>query len=406
MEKKWFIVLAAVGIHISIGSVYAWSVFTTPIMEYFGCSLAEVQFTFSLAILFLGFSAAFLGKYVERYGSKKSGLVSMLCWCGGLLGTGLAIYLKSLPLLYLFYGCIGGIGLGVGYVTPVSTLVKWFPTNRGFATGCAIMGFGFAAVVASPAIQFLMEILPLYFVPVVLACAYAVVMTISALTFSLPASATDSETGEKLVMPGFTAKEAAKTPQFYSLWLILFINIFCGIAILSIASPMAQEVAGLNATQAATMVGLIGLFNGGGRIGWATFSDFYGRANSYVLFFILEILGYLSLTALTGSTFIGMVFLMITIYGAGFACIPAYISDVFGIKQLSVIHGYILSSWGVAGLLAPMFVAWCKENSDGYDLMLYSFVAMFAVALVISIYMKFKHNLGYVPPKKKFYSHK
>ena len=136
MNKKWFIILAAVGIHISIGSVYAWSVFTTPIMEYFGCSLEAVQFAFSLAILFLGFSASYLGKYVEKYGSKKAGLISTFCYTVGLLGTGLAIQMKSIPLLYLFYGVIGGIGLGVGYITPVSTTVKWFPNNRGFATGC------------------------------------------------------------------------------------------------------------------------------------------------------------------------------------------------------------------------------------------------------------------------------
>lgn len=398
MNKKWFIILAAVGIHISIGSVYAWSVFTTPIMEYFGCSLGAVQFAFSLAILFLGFSASFLGKYVEKYGSKKAGLISTFCYTVGLLGTGLAIQMKSIPLLYLFYGVIGGIGLGVGYITPVSTTVKWFPNNRGFATGCAIMGFGFAAFVASPVIQKLIDNIPLPLVPVVLAVVYCVIMTASSLTFSLPPVEEGSE--EKAIMTsGYTAKEAVKTWQFPALWTLFFINIFCGIAILSIASPMAQEMAGMTAAQAAAMVGIVGLFNGAGRIAWSSFSDFFGRANTYVLFFVIEIIGYYLLVSLTGNAFVGMVYLLITCYGGGFSCMPAYLSDIFGVKQLSMIHGHILTAWGIAGLLAPMFIAYCKQAYNGYTVVLYAFVALFIIALALSLLLRFKSRFDYAPKK-------
>lgn len=399
MNKKWFIILAAVGIHISIGSVYAWSVFTTPIMEYFGCSLGAVQFAFSLAILFLGFSASFLGKYVEKYGSKKAGLISTFCYTVGLLGTGLAIHMKSIPLLYLFYGMIGGIGLGVGYITPVSTTVKWFPNNRGFATGCAIMGFGFAAFIASPVIQKLIDTIPLPLVPVVLALVYCVIMTASSLTFSLPP--VEEGSAEKTIMTsGYTAKEAVKTWQFPALWTLFFINIFCGIAIVSIASPMAQEMAGMTAAQAAAMVGIVGLFNGAGRIAWSSFSDYFGRANTYILFFVIEILGYYLLVSLTGSPFVAMVYLLVTCYGGGFSCMPAYLSDIFGVKQLSMIHGHILTAWGIAGLLSPMFIAYCKEAFGGYTVALYTFAGMFVIALALALLLRLKSRFDYAPKKK------
>lgn len=392
MDKKWVMVLAAVGIHASIGSVYAWSVFTNPIKIDMGVSLKEVQFAFSLAILFLGFSASFLGKYVEKYGSKKSGFVATLFFGLGMLGTGLAIYVKSLWLLYLFYGVIGGIGLGVGYITPVSTLVKWFPKNRGLATGFAIMGFGFASLIAGPIIQKLLLVMPLYLVPVTMGVAYIIIMSLAASQFSLP-PIVEGSPAKAMFSIGMTAKEAVRTWNFKFMWLILFINIFCGIAIISIASPLAQEVVHMNATTAAAMVGIMGLFNGAGRIAWASFSDFIGRPVTYILFFLIQIVGFYALTGLSDITiFTALICIIMTCYGGGFATIPAYLSDFFGVKELSVIHGHILTSWGMAGLFAPIFTAWLKEKTSSYNEVLFVFVGLYVLALIISFILYANHK--------------
>lgn len=402
MDKKWQIVLAAVGIHISIGAVYAWSVFTNPIMQHLSVSLKEVQFTFSIAILFLGFSASFLGKYVERYGSKKSGIVAAALYGIGMLGAGLAIYVKSIWLLYLFYGMIGGIGLGIGYITPVSTLVKWFPKQRGLATGFAIMGFGFAAMIAGPIIQKLMTVLPLYWVPVVMGLFYIAVMVISSLQFSLPPTVEEKTSGKNYFTSGTTAPEALKTWQFKALWIILFINIFCGIAIISIASPLAQEFIGMSSAGAAVMVGIMGLFNGLGRILWSALSDYIGRPMTYTLFFVIQIIAFYALTSTASAPlFTGLIYLIMTCYGGGFSAMPAYLSDIFGIKALSTIHGHILTAWGLAGLFAPLFTAWIKEMTNGYQQVLFIFVVFYAIALTVALVL-FKQR--HVSVKAKFIS--
>lgn len=391
MNKKWQIVLAAVGIHISIGAVYAWSVFTNPIMNYLNVSLKEVQFTFSLAILFLGFSASFLGKHVERWGAKRSGFTAAAFYGIGMIGTGLAIYLKSIYLLYIFYGVIGGIGLGIGYITPVSTLVKWFPKKRGLATGFAIMGFGFAAMVASPIIQKLIAILPLYWVPVVMGLAYIAIMSISAWQFVLPPLTTADN--NKVYAFGLTASEAIKTWQFKALWLILFINIFCGIAIISIASPLAQELIGMSSAGAAVMVGIMGLFNGAGRIIWSALSDYLGRPLTYTLFFVIQIIAFYFLTITTNNfVFTALIYLIMTCYGGGFSAMPAYLSDIFGVKALSTIHGHILTAWGLAGLTAPLFTAWLKELTNSYHQTLFIFVAFYVIALTVTFVLFKQRN--------------
>lgn len=395
MDKKWIIVLAAVGIHISIGSVYAWSVYTNPIMQYLGVSLKEVQFAFSIAILCLGFSASFLGRYVERCGAKKSGLISASLYGLGMIGTGLAIYLKSLWLLYAFYGVIGGIGLGIGYITPVSTLVKWFPKQRGLATGFAIMGFGFASLIAGPVIERLIAALPLYFVPIVMGIVYIAVMVFSSLQFSLPTEA-DAEQPSRDYFTGLSASEALKTWQFKALWLILFINIFCGIAIISIASPLAQEFIGMSASSAAVMVGVMGLFNGLGRILWSALSDYIGRPLTYALFFVIQIFSFYALTLTEDALlFTGLVYIIMTCYGGGFSAMPAYLSDIFGVKSLSSIHGHILTAWGLAGLFAPLFTAWVKEISNGYREVLFIFALFYIAALSVALLLFKQRHISF-----------
>lgn len=392
MKNRWFISLAAIGIHICIGSVYAWSVLTKPIMQEMGFTLKQTTWAFSLAILCLGLSAGFLGSYVEKYGPKKSGLVSMIFFGTGMFGTALALHWHSLMLLYVFYGIVGGIGLGIGYITPVSTLVKWFPDKRGFATGLAIMGFGFASLVAGPLMQFLVRELGLVMNFVVLGAVYSIIMTASALYLEPPKQDTKRMTEQSRpagLYRQFSAKEAMHTWQFYALWWVLFTNITCGIGLLSVASPMAQEVVKMSPVAAASMVGFIGLLNGLGRIAWASVSDYLGRGITYALFFAIEAVAFFLLADTSGMIqFQVLVFLIITCYGGGFSCMPAYLSDLFGTKQLSAIHGRILTAWGAAGVMGPFILTWLKEVTNGYAVTLYFFASCFVLSFFIALLLK------------------
>ncbi|MBB5336144.1 OFA family MFS transporter [Pectinatus brassicae] len=393
MRNRWLIALSAIGIHICIGSVYAWSVLTKPIMQQMGFSLKETTWTFSLAILFLGLSAGFLGSFVEKCGPKKSGLLSMLFFVIGMFGTAFALSMHSLVLLYVFYGIIGGIGLGIGYITPVSTLVKYFPKRRGFATGLAIMGFGFASLIAGPLMQYLTSHYGLAVNFIILGCAYMIVMSASAMYLKAPENDNTGKNNKSITYKykGMTAQEALKTWQFSALWWVFFINITCGIGLLAVASPMAQDVVKMTPVAAASMVGIIGLLNGFGRIFWSTISDFIGRGYTYALFFLIEIAAFWQLAQVsTVFAFESLVFLIITCYGGGFSCMPAYLSDVFGTKQLSAIHGRILTAWGIAGVVGPVAVSWLREATNSYSLTLYAFSACFVLNLIIALILKNK----------------
>jgi OFA family oxalate/formate antiporter-like MFS transporter len=398
-KNRWLIAVAAVAIHLSIGSVYAWSVFTKPITSQLGWGLKDVQFTFSIAILFLGLSAAFLGHYVEKYGPRRSGTLASLFFGIGIIGSGLAIQLHSMYLLYLCYGVLGGIGLGVGYITPVSTLVKWFPDRRGLATGLAIMGFGFASLINSPIMNTLITGVGLANTFYILGIVYLVVMFAASQYLAPPqqgwapkgfqAQAAAGQARTSTDLSQLTANQAVRTRRFWYLWLMLFINVTCGIAIISVASPMAQEIAGMSATAAATMVGIMGLFNGGGRIAWASFSDYIGRPNTYTAFFAIQIIAFFLLPHTTAvALFQLLVLLVMTCYGGGFASIPAYIGDLFGTKQLGAIHGYILTAWAAAGLAGPIFAAKVRESTGSYQGTLSVFVAMFVVSFIISLLIR------------------
>lgn len=400
-KNKWLIVLSAIGIHICIGSVYAWSVLTKPIMQAMGFTLQETTWTFSIAILFLGLSAGFLGSYVEKHGPRRSGLVSTIFFGIGMLGTAFALSQHSLLLMYLFYGVIGGIGLGTGYITPVSTLVKWFPNNRGLATGLAIMGFGFASLIAGPVMQLLIAKYGLINNFIILGCVYMVIMTASSLYLEPPKVPAVTEVKAKLAslpennQAQYTVNEAMKTWHFYALWWIFFTNITCGIGLLAVASPMAQEVIQMTPLAAASMVGIIGLLNGLGRIVWSTISDYIGRRNTYIMFFLLEIVAFYMLASVTDSfLFQVLIFLIITCYGGGFSCMPAYLSDLFGTKQLSAIHGRILTAWGLAGIAGPLLLSWIKETTNSYSITLYFFSGCFVISLLIAVILKLKTQNG------------
>lgn len=393
---RWLIAASAVGIHISIGSVYAYSVMTGPINVALGWSESSITAAFSVAILFLGLSAAFMGFLVDKKGPRFSGRLAATFYGLGTIGTGIAISLESYPLFIISYGVIGGIGLGIGYITPVSTLVKWFPDRRGLATGMAIMGFGFASLIFGPLMAYLFTAISIPITFMVLGLGYFVLMFSSATIMQSPpedwspnTKSIESKQEKRLDLAQLEAPEALKTLRFYLIWLMMFINITCGIALISVASPMAQKSAGMTELAAATMVGLLGLFNGIGRIGWASFSDWIGRPWTYSTFFIIQIVAFFLLTqAPNPLLFQILVFIILTCYGGGFATLPAYLSDLFGTKALSTIHGYVLTAWAAAGLVGPTIISAIKEATTGYEMTLHVFTLFFITALVISVIMK------------------
>jgi len=321
----------------------------------------------------------------------------------GIVGAGVATNMESLPLLYITYGVFGGIGLGVGYIAPVSTLVKWFPDRRGLATGLAIMGFGFSALINSPIMQSLIGSVGIANTFFILGTAYFIIMIASSLYLEppkkdwLPAGYKEKIQAGKVKavqdLSQLTANEAIKTKRFYYLWIMLFINITCGIAIISAASPLAQESIGISAVAAAALVGVLGAFNGFGRIGWASMSDLIGRPNTYTLFFAIQVIAFPLLTVIENPIMFQILLAIIyTCYGGGFASIPAYIGDLFGTKQLGAIHGYILTAWAAAGLVGPMFASWIRETTGSYSQSLLVFTGFFAVALIVSLLIRLDIN--------------
>lgn len=398
-KNRWLIAVAAVGIHISIGSVYAWSVFNLPMENAYGWSRNEVAMTFSLAIIFLGLSAAIMGHFVEKHGPRIAGLVAGSFWGVGMMGASYATSSENLYLLWLSYGVLGGIGLGVGYITPVSTLVKWFPDRRGLATGLAIMGFGFGAMLGAPIFRFIIENISIPATFLIMGAVYMALMYASALYLERPPegwmpahmkAAIDAGTQKKVDdLSQLTANEAIKTAPFYGLWIMMFINISCGIAVIYSASPLAQESIGLTAAEAAAVVGLMSVFNGLGRIGWASLSDYLGRPNTYILFFLIQIVAFYLLPNITSVVLFQVVlFTILTCYGGGFATLPAFIGDLFGTKELGAIHGYVLTAWAAAGLAGPQIAAYVRTVTGSYAATLYIFAAVFIAALITSILMK------------------
>src|SRR5699024_1007129 len=302
--------------------------FTNPMVAEYGWDQTQVSTAFSIAIFFLGMSAAFLGRFVERNGPRKSGMLSALFFGVGVAGSGLATMMESLPLLYLFYGVIGGIGLGIGYIAPVSTLVKWFPDRRGLATGLAIMGFGFASMITGPIAAALIDSMSIPLTFLILGTVYFIVMMASSQYLAPPpanwtAEGVTDKTGngqkKNRDLAQLTANEAIQTRRFWMLWFMMFINISCGIAILAVASPMAQEITGMTAIAAAAMVGTMGIFNGAGRLAWASFSDYIGRPNVYTTFFVIQIAAYLLIPYTSNPiVFQVLLFAIISCYGGGF----------------------------------------------------------------------------------------
>lgn len=396
-KNRWLIALSAVAIHLSIGSVYAYSVYQNPLKETLGWEKTDVSLAFTIAIFILGIAAAFFGRFVEKRGPRVSAMIAAVFFGIGIIGSGFAIQLENYVLFLIFFGVIGGLGLGFGYIAPVSTLVKWFPDRRGLATGMAVMGFGAGALITSPIASRLMIATSIPTTFYVLGISYFILMILGALYIAKPHEGWAPEGMEenreerpvKADLAQLTANEAIKTKRFWLLWIMMFINISAGIMILSVAAPMAQEITGASAITAAGIVGIMGLFNGGGRIGWASASDYLGRGNTYMTFFLIQVAAFFILPFITNS-FIFSVFLYIIVscYGGGFASLPAFIGDLFGTKQLGAIHGYLLTSWSIAGVVGPMLVSSIYENTQSYTITFYVFGTMLAIGFIVSLLMK------------------
>ena len=419
--NRWLVPPAALAIHLCIGMAYGFSVFWLPLSRAVGINqsvacpkdmsffaemvatscdwkISSLGWMYTLFFVFLGSSAAIWGGWLEKAGPRKAGVVSALCWCGGLLISALGVKLHQIWMLWLGSGVIGGIGLGLGYISPVSTLIKWFPDRRGMATGMAIMGFGGGAMIGAPLADLLMK----YFATptsvgvwetfVALAVIYFVFMMSGALGYRVPA---DSWKPAGWTPPAavqnslITTKNvhldvAWKTKQFWLVWGVLCLNVTAGIGILGMASPLLQEVFGgkligidvrfadLTAAQkgqiaavAAGFTGLLSLFNIGGRFFWASLSDKIGRKPTYFVFFLLGLVLYASVpfTASAGqlALFVAIFCVILSMYGGGFATVPAYLADMFGTKMVGAIHGRLLTAWSTAGVLGPVLVNYIRE---------------------------------------------
>jgi MFS family permease len=418
MFNRWLVPPAALGLHLCIGMAYGFSVFWLPMsrlvpnVDAAACakqtfyqelfttrcnwSIPSVTFIFTIFIVVLGFSAAVWGGWLEHAGPRKAGVLSALCWGGGLIGAGFAVSVHQLWLVYAF-AIICGIGQGLGYITPVSTLIKWFPDRRGMATGFAIMGYGGGAMIGAPLAVWLIGYYSEKGVPGVswtlatMGLIYFVGMCIAAFGFRVAPTGwkpsgwipPQSRTNALITQHHVHLHQAWRTSQFWLIWGVLFLNVTAGIAVISMASPMLQDVFGakllgidsmetLSAAQraaiaaaAAGLVGLLSLFNSVGRIFWASLSDKLGRKNTYYAFFVLGIIlycalptwGHLGLPAL----FVISTCIILTMYGGGFATVPAYLADVFGTQMVGAIHGALITAWSAAGVVGPTIIAGLRD---------------------------------------------
>lgn len=371
--NRWLVPPAALAVHLSIGQVYAYSVLKDALRDRFDASHTQIGVIFSISIVMLGLSAAFGGRWMERHGPRKTMVLAAAAWVTGFLVAGFAVSIGQLWLVYIGYGVIGGIGLGLGYISPVSTLIKWFPDRPGLATGLAIMGFGGGAMLAAPLTQFLLgayadnevdALVPTY---LTLGGLYAVLMLLGAAVIRVPPQGYKPEGWEptahvaKVSSGGqVNAKNAIKTFPFWMLWLVLFTNVTAGIGILENAKPMIEDYfPAVSAAAAAGFVGLLSLANMGGRIGWSSLSDKLGRKATYVMYLGAGALAYTAVALFGPSNlvlFVVLVVVIISFYGGGFATIPAYLKDVFGEFEVGAIHGRLLTAWSAAGVAGPLII--------------------------------------------------
>ena len=416
--NRWLIPPAALAVHLSIGEIYAFSVFKVPLKDHFGTGLTPIGIIFSISIAMLGLSAAFGGRWVERAGPRKAMALAAVCWGSGFLIGAAGVATTQLWIVYLGIGFIGGIGLGIGYISPVSTLIKWFPDRPGMATGLAIMGFGGGALIASPLEAKLLSsfadqpqdaIVGSF---VVLGCIYFVMMMLGAMAVRVPPDGwapegwTPRKQGARsmITTASVTATNAIKTPQFWLLWTVLFCNVTAGIGILEQAAPMIQDFfPSVAAAAAAGFVGLLSLCNMSGRFGWSSTSDVIGRKPTYMMFLGVGAVCYL-LLAIAGTAsvavFVILTGIILSFYGGGFATVPAYLKDLFGTIEVGAIHGRLLTAWSAAGIAGPLIVNGLadhetsvgKSGSDLYTISLFIMVGVLVVGFIANLMIRPVHE--------------
>jgi MFS family permease len=421
--SRWMVPPAALCIHLCIGQAYAFSVFNLPMTKLIGIAksapddwkLTDLGWIFSIAIVFLGVSAAVFGRWVEEGGPRRAMFAAALCFSGGFLISAFGVSIHQLWLVYLGYGVLGGAGLGLGYISPVSTLIKWFPDRPGMATGMAIMGFGGGAMIASPLSVWLMGV---FSTPthvgvaetfVVLGLVYAFFMLVGSAIVRVPAPGWKPEAyvppaqAKKLVTTrDVYVYQALKTPQFWLIWAVLCLNVTAGIGVLGQASAMSQEMfpGRVSAAAAGGFVGLLSIFNMGGRFFWASTSDYIGRKNTYFVFFVLGIVLY-SLVPYFGSAgnlplFVLCFLLIISMYGGGFATVPAYLKDMFGTRYVGAIHGWLLTAWSAAGIFGPVLVNYIRQyqvetgvpKAQAYNVTMYIMAGLLVVGFIANFLIK------------------
>jgi MFS family permease len=429
--SRWLVPPAALSIHLCIGQAYAFSVFNLPLGKLIGLTAAapedwkatQIGWIFSLAIVCLGLSAAVFGRWVESGGPRRAMFVAALCFGSGFLVAALGVHLHNLWIVYLGYGVIGGIGLGIGYISPVSTLIKWFPDRPGMATGMAIMGFGGGAMIGSPLAVALMK----YFATptslgvaqamIAMGAIYFVFMMFGVLTVRLPALGwapagyVPRATSSKMITTGNVSVDTAfRTRQFWLLWVVLCMNVTAGIGVLGQASPMIQEIfpGRVTAIAAAGFVGLLSIFNMAGRFAWSSASDKVGRRNTYMIFFLLGFVLYALVpqAGRLGSVplFIAAYAIILSMYGGGFATIPAYLKDIFGTMHVGAIHGRLLTAWSAAGLLGPQIVTYIREyelghgvaKADAYNVTMYVMAGLLVVGFICNWLMTAVDSRHYI----------
>ena len=425
--SRWMVPPAALCVHLCIGQVYAFSVFNLPMTKLIGITasapgdwqLTDLTWIFALAILCLGVSAAVLGRWVEEGGPRLAMFTAALCFGGGFLISAAGVYVHNIWIVYLGYGVLGGIGLGIAYISPVSTLIKWFPDRPGMATGMAIMGFGGGALIASPLSVWLMA---RFSTPthigvaetfIVLGIVYFIFMMVGAAIVRVPAPGwkpegwTPPAQPPKLVTSAHVyVYTALKTPQFWLIWWVLCLNVTAGIGVLGQASAMSQEMfpGKVSAVAAAGFVGLMSIFNMAGRFLWASASDYLGRKNTYFVFFILGTVLYAIVPTAGKSGSVGLFVLcfliIISMYGGGFATIPAYLKDMFGTRYVGAIHGLLLTAWSAAGVFGPVLVNYIRAyevahgvaKANAYNVTMYIMAALLVIGFFCNLFIRDVHE--------------
>ncbi|HST75169.1 MAG TPA: OFA family MFS transporter [Acetobacteraceae bacterium] len=453
--NRWLVPPAALAIHLCIGMAYGFSVFWLPLSRALGVEkpvvcpglslvsalftttcdwpIADLGWMFTLFFVFLGAAAALWGGWLERAGPRKAGVVAAICWCGGLLISAFGIWVHQLWLMWLGSGVIGGVGLGLGYISPVSTLIKWFPDRRGMATGMAIMGFGGGAMIGAPLANHLITVfhgpsqVGVWQTFVALAVIYFVFMLAGAFGYRVPPEGwqpegwTPPDAKRAMIAHGNVALEDAhRTPQFWLIWAVLTLNVSAGIGVIGMASPMLQEIFGgklvghpeIGFTQldpgqrvavaaiAAGFTGLLSLFNIGGRFFWASLSDGIGRKTTYACFFLIGIVLYAGApwAAHLGSRalFVAMICVILSMYGGSFSTVPAYLADIFGTRYVGAIHGRLLTAWSTAGIIGPVIVNYIRQGEIAagvprdqiYDVTLYILAGLLVLGFIANLLVR------------------